>query len=668
MPFPNSPLCCSVHFDPDVNVKSVTLAFVVALLIVVGCAGPETDDPYRTWDTYLGDAASTQYSVLDQIHRDNVDSLRVAWTYHTGDVGPEDRTQIQTNPLIVDTVLFGVSPKLKVFALHAATGKALWTYDPFADGTMEGPGINRGLVYWEDGDDRRILSVAGSRLFALHAATGELIEQFGTGGHVDLKEGLGRDVGTLFLTARTPGIVYEDLLIQGTSLSEGPDTAPGHIRAYDLRTGEMAWIFHTIPHPGEAGYETWPKDAWERIGGANAWTGLALDRERGIVFIPTGSAAFDFYGGNRAGKNLYANSLLALDAATGERIWHFQTVHHDLWDRDLPAPPNLVTVEHDGRRIDAVAQVTKHGYVFLFDRATGEPLFPIEERPVPSSDLKGEETWPTQPFPLRPPPFARQRLDEADLTERTPEAHAAVLERFRQVRSDGQFIPPSEEGTMIFPGFDGGAEWGGAAFDPETGWLYVNSNEMPWILTMVEVAPEEGQSVAAAGKYVYTTTCASCHGANRQGHANFPSLIDVDRRLSQQDVLDLLNTGRGFMPSFQYLSDAEKQALLAFLFNLDDGQVDVDRSDLTELQREPDVPYAHTGWNRFFDPDGYPAVKPPWGTLNAIDLNRGEIVWQVPFGEFPESDRHGKLRWPGRHGRGPALHRGHAGRDVSRVR
>jgi len=593
----------------------------------------------QDWRTHGGDPGHKQSSALDQINRENVKKLRVAWTYHTGDPVADNRTQIQCHPIIVGSVLYGTSPKIKVFALDAATGRELWVFDPFGAGAAQTSlGVNRGVTYWEDGDDQRILVTAGQRLFALDAKTGKPVPTFGVGGSVSLLEGLDRDVSGLYVLSNTPGAVYKDLLILGTRVSEGPGaSAPGHIRAYDVRTGKIRWIFHTIPQPGEFGYDTWPKDAWTRIGGANAWSGISVDERRGLVFLPTGSAAFDFWGGNRQGANLFANCVLVLEAATGKRVWHYQLVHHDLWDRDLPAAPVLVTVKRDGKDVDAVAQITKSAQVFLFDRATGAPLFPIEERPVPPSDLKGEAAWPTQPVPLKPEAFARQALTEADLTDRTPAAHAAVLARLRAVRTGRPFIPPSAQGTVIFPGFDGGGEWGGPAFDASSGLLYVNANEMPWILTMVEIDRAKESSDAAHGRVVYQQNCVACHGLEGKGdpQGQYPPVAGIDKKLTREAVGSLIATGKGVMPSFGMLTERQRAQLVAYLFG--------DKPKATAGEDPPDltIPYTHTGYNRFLDPDGYPAVKPPWGTLNAIDLNKGEIVWKKVLGELPELTKQG---------------------------
>jgi quinoprotein glucose dehydrogenase len=592
----------------------------------------------RDWPTYLGDSASSQFSTLGQINPGNAHRMKVAWIYRSGDARPDGRSQIQCNPVIVDGVLFGTTPLLKLVALNAATGRELWRFDPFAlDGAGEALGVNRGVVCWGDGEDRRILFTAGHHLFAVDARTGRLVEAFGEAGRVDIREGLGRDATSLHVLSNTPGTIWRDLLILGTRVSEGPGpSAPGHVRAYDVRTGRLVWTFYTIPRPGEFGADTWPPDAWTYVGGVNCWTGMAVDHERGLVFCPTGAAAFDFWGGNRIGQNLFANCLIALDAATGERVWHHQFVHHDLWDRDLPAPPNLLTVVHEGRRIDAVAQCTKSGHVFLFDRETGEPLFPVEERVVPPSDLQGESAWPTQPLPSKPAPFARQVFSAEEITDRTPEARRAVMDRFVKLRPHLPFMPPSREGTLIFPGFDGGAEWGGAAVDPEQGILYVNANEMPWILTMVETQAKEGQVPFSSGQQIFNQICAACHGIDRRGDPTrtIPSLVGVEERLKKSDVDALLRTGKGVMPSFAFLTEWQRESVIALL--LGEERPDAAKAEMTGGDALGSVPYTHTGYNRFFDPDGYPAVKPPWGTLNAIDLNTGEYIWRVPLGELPE--------------------------------
>jgi quinoprotein glucose dehydrogenase len=594
-----------------------------------------------SWPAYLGDKASSHHSALRQITPGNVSKLKVAWTYRAGGSDTNNRTQIQCNPLVVDGVLFGTSPDLQCFAVDAATGRELWRFDPVRDAKLSKTGVNRGLVYWADGTDRRVIFGNSQFLHALDAATGRRVASFGKEGSVDLMDGLGRDARGLSLMANTPGVVFGDLLIVGMRLGEGPaPAAPGPIRAYNIRTGALVWRFNTIPQPGEPGHETWPPNAYRYAGGANVWTGFALDEKRGLVFCPTGSATFDFWGGNRMGSNLYANSLVALDARSGRRVWHYQMVHHDLWDRDLPAPPNLVTVRHGGKRVDAVAQVTKSGHVFVFNRETGEPLFPIDEVPVPASDLQGESASPTQPIPRLPAPFARQVFTYDQITDISPGSHRHVLERFSKLRAHVPFAPPSREGTIILPGFDGGAEWGGAAADPE-GILYVNANEMPWVLTMVETKGREGEPLSG-GDAIYTQICAACHGVDRRGNPaqNVPSLVDIAQRRKPDEILALLKTGKGVMPSFDFLTEAQKQAVVDHL----SGKADAGRADAADTASGSalgSIPYTSTGYHRWLDTNGYPALKPPWGTLTAIDLNTGRHRWQVPLGEYPELSARG---------------------------
>jgi quinoprotein glucose dehydrogenase len=602
------------------------LVFLFLTLLFV--AGLEAGGPYREWTVYGGGPESIRYSALDQINRKNASQLQVAWIFDTGDAFRE--SEMECSPIIVNGVLYATTPKLRLIALDAATGKLRWAFDPRQPGERNlGKRRNRGVTYWSDGTDQRIFFAASHWLYAVDARTGTLATAFGDHGRVDLREGLGRPPLEMSISATTPGIIYKDLLIMGSIVSETLPSSPGDIRAYDARSGKIRWAFHTIPRPGEFGYDTWPKDAWQYIGAANNWAGMALDEKRGLVFVPTGSAAFDFYGANRKGDDLFANCLIALKADTGERVWHFQAVHHDLWDRDFPAPPNLVTVTHDGRRVDAVAQITKSGHVYLFDRETGKPLFPIEYRQYPASEVDGEVTAETQPLPLKPPPFARQVFTEEMVTNRTPEAHRAVLERLRKVRSAGQFVPPSLEGTVIFPGFDGGGEWGGAAFDPASGWLYVNANEMVWILRLVE----RPKSAKTTGHSLYGARCAGCHRADLKGSPpEFPSLAGIGQRRSRDEIQAIIREGSGRMPAFPQMPPDAVNAILTWILTGEDTEV----AAVRESQWPIDQKYMDDGYNKFLDPDGYPAVEPPWGTLNAIDLNKGEIVWKIPFGEYPE--------------------------------
>jgi len=596
---------------------------------LVGVLAAQSRSPATTspdW-IYGGGLEQQRYSPLTQINRANVARLAVAWTYDTGEPGA-----MQTQPVVVGDVLYGYTPTHKAFALNAATGEPLWTFDP----GMRGSGPNRGVTYWTDGHDRRVFAAVDNFIYALDAATGRPISTFGTDGRIDLREHLGRDPQSQGVRLTTPGVIFRDLMVVGGRVGEALPTSPGDIRAYDVRTGALRWSFHTIPHPGEAGYETWPKNAWEYGGAANNWAGMALDAARGIVYVPTGSAATDFYGADRLGDDLYANCLLALDAATGKQLWHFQFVRHDLWDRDLPSPPTLVTVLRDGRTIDAVAQATKHGYVFLFDRTSGQPLFPIEYSPYPRSNLPGEVAAATQPIPMRPAPFARQLLTEDRLTDRTAAAHAWALEQFKTFRSEGQFVPFSvERPTVIFPGYDGGAEYGGQAFDPDTHLYYVNANDLAWTGQM---APSTG---GHSGKALYLQHCAACHRDDRLGTPpQIPSLIGIAQRKSFADVVAVVRQGSGRMAAFPQLEASAVNAIAQFVLT---GQDAPDERGNAGRAVHPGInnTFRFTGYRKFLDPDGYPAVAPPWGTLNAIDLDTGEYAWKIPLGEYPDLVKQG---------------------------
>ena len=613
------------------------IRYIILIFVLSGCM-PHSQENLKgniDWKHYQGGPGRNQYSVLDQINLDNVDQLELAWTYKTNDADTSRNTQIQCNPLVIEGVLYGTTPVLSCFALDAASGKEIWTFVPSTDERFNySMGVNRGLTFWEGEDEKRLFYIAGNFLYCLDPEKGKLIQSFGDKGIVNIKVGLGPDAMKHYVTGTTPGAIYKDKIIVGCRLSEDRIAAPGYIRAYNVKTGEQEWIFHTIPKPDEYGYWTWPEDAHERIGGANNWAGMSVDLENGMVFIPTGSASFDFYGGNRQGSNLFANSVLALNAETGERIWHFQTVHHDLWDRDIPAPPNLVTVDHHGEETQALAQITKSGYVFLFNRITGEPLYPIEEIPVPGTDLRGEATWPSQPVPQKPKPFARQEITEDDFSDFNPEVKRQALETFARINHDHMFSPPSVEGTLIFPGFDGGGEWGGAAVDLESQIMYINSNEMPWIHTMVDLVPQQEGMLASAGKLVYDLHCAICHKPDMKGDGiQYPSIVERRKNYNRQSLKEYISVGRGVMPAFDHLSDAQKEELVTYVLNPDANTMDV--SSLEAISKElEEIPYSHTGYNRWVDNNGNPVIKPPWGNLTAIDLNSGEHIWQVPLGEL----------------------------------
>ncbi len=602
----------------------------ICCLLLWACGGESgsgfSPDHYREWRHYLGDPGRSHFSTLSRFSPENVGRLKVAWEYEAPDSG-----QMQMSPVIIDSVLYGVSAALRAFALDARTGRELWV---FGDSLKAWHSTSWGVSYWEEGNDQRIFYTMEADLWALDARTGTPVPGFGDGGKIDLRSGMPAAAREKFVISNTPGTVFKDLIIMPLRVSEGAGAAPGDIMAFKVKTGELAWAFHTIPYPGEAGNDTWGiPDTFrsEVVGAANNWAGMSLDPEREILFVPTGSAAPDFYGGMRPGQNLFANCLLALNANTGELLWHYQFTHHDLWDRDPPAPPNLLTVDRDGKRVPAVAQITKQGYVFLFDRVSGEPLFDIEERPVPASTLPGEKTWLTQPIPVKPAPFARQSQDLTE-TDISPYAlnREQLLEAFRAA-DKRQYAPPSLDPVLLLPGYDGGAEWGGAGADPEKGILYVNANEMAWFLQMKEVTAADAS--LPPGERTYQRYCMVCHQAGRQGMpaSGYPSLVGVGSRLSAAEIHTQISKGKGMMPGFPQLGESERNALVEFLLQQEDKQEVVERGTATET-KDP-VPYRHTGYNKFLDSRGLPAISPPWGTLSAIDLNSGEYLWQRPLGE-----------------------------------
>ena len=479
----------------------------------------------------------------------------MAWQFDSME-GPVSRFQAQS--IVVDGVLYAPSPGgFSVIALDGATGRLKWSWNAGSRTAV------RGVTYWTDGKQKRLLAAFGRYIYALDPATGRPLNNFGRDGRIDLHQDLGRDPERQSVSLTTPGIIYRNLYIVGGRTSESLPASPGDIRAYDVLSGALIWSFHTIPRPGEFGYDTWPRDAWTYTGSANNWAGMALDEPRGIVYVPTGSASADFYGANRVGDNLFANTLLALDARTGTRLWHFQAVRHDIWDRDFPSPPTLLRVRRNGKTIDAVAQTTKHGFVFVFDRVTGTPLFPIEYRSVPSSTVPGEVASATQPFPLKPGAVCQTVAHGKHAHHRTREAHEWAVEQFRSFRSGGQFVPLTVgQETVFFPGFDGGAEWGGSAVDSDAGVIYVNSNDVAWTSSLRRSAP-----TADLGRQTYLSECSSCHGGDLTGVSGFPSLLDIAVRRTPQQVADIVRDGAGRMPGFSSLLPQTQAAVVQYVMS-----------------------------------------------------------------------------------------------------
>ena len=630
------------------NLKSMhhlknVLAIAITVLLLSWMAGCKSDgdssksskDLSRTWAFYKGDEGSSSYSPLDEINAENVNQLENAWTFQMNDLAAgEEPVSSQSNPIIVDGVMYTNSGKQTVYAIDATTGKEIWSCKTLEEGTPSA--ASRGVTYWEKEDDKRIFYSSGNSLLAIDAKSGKIIASFGTNGRVNLNEGMRDDPTKISITLSSPGRIFKDLIIIGARTPDLYGAPPGYIRAYDCKTGKLAWTFHTIPHPGEPGYETWPPDAYKYAGGVNCWAGLSIDSNRGMVFLALGSPSYDYYGADRKGENLYGNCVLALDAATGNYKWHFQTVHHDLWDYDLASPPNLVTVNKDGKQIDAVAQVTKHGFVFVLDRETGKPIYPVEERKVPASNMPGEEAWPTQPFPSTPKAFVKQSMTEDDLNHYSDEDHKAILEKFRSVRYEGLFTPPDLKGTLSLPATRGGANWGGAAYDPNTTYLYIRGNNLPEMITIVDLDKHfaaRDNSIFEAGRAVYMKHCSSCHGAEKKGvPPTYPSLVSIKEKMGEKETLEKIRMGGGQMPGYKGVITAdEEQAIVAFLHDKKGEQAKEDTEE--KAKQTTAVKYGNiTGYRTWSDPSGNPAMKGPWNTLSALNLSTGEYAWQIPVG------------------------------------
>ena len=606
--------------------------------------------PHTTWDVYNGGPEAMKYSALDQINRGNVAELRVAWTHRSGDVGSGQQrapglTALQSNPLVVRGTMYVLGQNNKVLALDAATGRQRWAYQA----TVSGTASRRGLVFWETADHQqgRVFVTVGPNLMAVDAVTGKLIPGFGKDGVVTLY--VDRD-STRTAGAPSPGIVFEDLLIMGSVVGEMYGGAPGNIRAYDVRTGELRWVFRTVPHPGELGHETWHPDSYKRNGGANVWGAFSLDVKRGIVFAPTGSPSYDFYGADRPGQTLFGNCVLALDARTGKRLWHYQVVHHDLWDYDLSAQPLLATIPRRGKTVDAVIQVTKHGFVFVLDRLTGKPIFPVRERRVPRSDVPGEKAWPTQPFPTLPAPVSRQRMTVDDLTTfPDPAERKALREKFLSARNEGIFTPPSERGTIAIPGHNGGPLWGGGAYDPQTAMFYVSAHDQPSYFKLTRMAPAAaGSSRLVRGRQLYRQSCAPCHGPTGSGvvevmaplmpdagagkaQAELPDLAALGSKLDVARFTSAVRDGKGRMPPSPQLSAADIDLLAEYIRRIREPEAQAPETPARATGDTGELRFS-TPWTFLRDSAELPAIKPPWGRVTAIDMKTGKTVWVKPVG------------------------------------
>lgn len=620
----------------------IVLGIGMGTSILVNCSVKDKD---HSWSAYKGDETSSSYAPIDEINVTNVNKLTTAWTFQMTDLeNGEQPVSSQSNPIVVDGIMYSNSGKQTVYAIDAATGKEIWSCKTLDEGVPSA--ASRGVTYWEDGDDKRILYAAGNYLMAIDAKTGKIIQSFGENGRINLNEGMRDDPDKISVTLSTPGRIFKDLIIIGARTPDTYGAPPGYIRAYNCKTGKLVWTFHTIPHPGEIGYETWPPDAYKYAGGVNCWAGLSIDSERGMVYLALGSPSYDYFATDREGENLFGNCVLALDAATGHYKWHFQTVHHDLWDYDLPAPPNLVSFPKDGKQVDAVAQVTKHGFVFILDRETGKPIYPVEERPVPASNMPGENAWPTQPFPLKPAAFVKQFMTEEDLNHYSDEDHKAILEQFRSLRYEGLFTPPDLKGTLSLPATRGGANWGGAAYDPKSNYLFIRGNNLPEVQTMVDLDKHfaaRNNSLFEKGRVLYMQNCSSCHGGNKVGvPPATPSLVNLKGNMDEKEALEKIRMGGGAMPGYKgVLTAEEEEAIIAFLYEKTGSQTPIETD---EKQKENSaIRYGNiTGYRTWAGPSGNPAMKGPWGTLNALNLSTGEYEWQIPLGNDEKLQKPGE--------------------------
>lgn len=632
------------------------LIILLSLSVYVSCdtassSSQSSSSDHNTWTHYGGSPDQSRYFKAFQITKENVGQMEVAWMYPSGD----DQSYF-FSPIVVDTMMYVLGKNYSLIAVNVLTGKEIWIHANLRGLTR------RGINYWESEDktDKRLIFTLNNSLQAIDAVTGKSITSFGDNGYVDMREGLDREPSSIRrMQAMMPGVLYDDLIIMGSAPGEGYFSPPGYVRAYHVVTGKLVWTFHTIPHPGEFGYDTWPKDAYKYVGGVNVWSEISVDQERGIAYLPLGSPTYDYYGADRLGSNLFGNSLVALDARTGKRLWHFQTVHHDIWDYDLASAPQLLTVERNGKTIDAVAVATKHGFVFVFDRVTGDPVFPIEEKPFPASEMHGEVSWPTQPIPSLPS-FTRHEVTKETLN---PYFSGSIkqqwYERLDSAKS-GLFVPPSDQyETIMMPGALGGANFGNTAADPKNGIMYIMTQEYASVYRLNKVAPPEAnlsENEVKRAMTLYSSTCQTCHGKKMEGGAG-PALANVGEYIFYDDFKSIVTNGQGQMPGFIHVDEETLKALYLYLGG-NPRSFNFRRRDTEETMPEGPVvasggaaikPDAQRSAPMSAYPEGvaHPAdryttdyglewpglLSPPWSSMLAYDLNQGTIKWRQPIGE-----------------------------------
>ena len=641
--------------------KIVTAVFFLLTMAVgISCSPDSSLNDHSRWTQYGGGPDQSKYFEATEITKENVSRLKMAWMYPS-----EDNNFYLFSPIVVDTTMYVMGKNFSLIAVSVASGKEIWIHANLMGLTR------RGLNYWESKDkkDKRLIFTLNNTLQAIDAVSGKSILSFGDSGYVDMRKGLDRDPSSIRrMQAMMPGVIFDNLVIIGSAPGENYFSPPGYVRAYNVITGKLEWTFHTIPHPGEFGYDTWPKDAYKYVGGVNVWSEISVDPVRGIAYLPLGSPTYDYYGADRKGSNLFGNSIVALDTRTGKRLWHFQTVHHDLWDYDLSPAPQLLTVNRNGKSIDAVAVATKHGFVFVFDRVTGEPIFPIEEKSFPASHMPGEESWPTQPIPLLPS-FTRHEVTKETLNPYFTDSIKQQWHKRLETAKSGLYVPPSDQyETIMMPGALGGANYGNTAADPKNGIMYIMTQEYASIYKLEKVGPPKidlSENEIKKVKSLYASSCKTCHGANMNGGAG-PSLLNLGQRIFWNEFKGIVTNGSGQMPGFSHVDEETLKALYRYLggnprsFNF--GRRDMEnktpngpvvasggakikpdaKRNAPMMEYPEDVPHPADRYTTDYGLEWMSLLSPPWSSILAYDLNNGTIKWKQPVGEdslFVQGDK-----------------------------